>query len=251
MKQKSEQARLTELLLLLSLSLKPMTEITNLSSDVTELILSYLPIPTLVRASTVCKLWQSIISSTTFSATQTQTQTQSHPWFFLYGIHNTSSKNNQSFTFDPLSNRWLRLPTPTFPPHHYSLSCFLGADGFFLITAPNFTYSRILKRSWRSTSPLHFSRINPLLGVFDSGSLLPNFIVIGGVRFIGNLVDIEDRLAVEIYSPDSDSWQLRPPLPADFRSGNSSQSLSSALFKGRFSDEDRTGETTDGEGETE
>ncbi|XP_062022917.1 F-box/kelch-repeat protein At3g24760 [Rosa rugosa] len=212
-----------------------MTEITNLSSDVTELILSYLPIPTLVRASSVCKLWQSIISSTTFSATQTQTQTQSHPWFFLYGIHNTSSKNNQSFAFDPLSNRWLRLPTPTFPPHHYSHSCFLGADGFFLITAPNFTYSRILKRSWRSTSPLHFSRINPLLGVFDSsGSLLPNFIVVGGVRFIGNLVDIEDRLAVEIYSPDSDSWQLRPPLPADFRSGNSSQSLSSALFKGRF-----------------
>ncbi|KAM5563164.1 F-box/kelch-repeat protein [Rosa sericea] len=208
-----------------------MTEITNLSSDVTELILSYLPIPTLVRASTVCKLWQSIISSTTFSATQTQ----SHPWFFLYGIHNTSSKNNQSFAFDPLSNRWLRLPTPTFPPHHYSHSCFLGADGFFLITAPNFTYSRILKRSWRSTSPLHFSRINPLLGVFDSsGSLLPNFIVVGGVRFIGNLVDIEDRLAVEIYNPDSDSWQLGPPLPADFRSGNSSQSLSSALFKGRF-----------------
>ncbi|KAL6214398.1 hypothetical protein ACLB2K_013832 [Fragaria x ananassa] len=215
-----------------------MTEITSLSSDVTELILSYLPIPTLVRVSTVCKLWQYIISSTTFSATQIQTQTQSQPWFFLFGIHNTSSKNNQSFAFDPLSNRWLLLPSPTFPPHHhYSHSSFLGADGFFLITAPTFTYSRILKRSWHPTSPLHFSRINPLLGVFSSSSsasLLPNFIVVGGVRFIGNLVDIEDRLAVEIYNPDSDSWQLGPPLPADFRSGNSSQSLSSALFNGRF-----------------
>lgn len=63
---------------------------------------------------------------------------------------------------------------------------------------------------------------------------MPKFIVVGGVRIIGGLVDIEDRLAVEIYDPHSDSWELCPPLPADFRSGNSSQYLSSALFRGRF-----------------
>lgn len=39
---------------------------------------------------------------------------------------------------------------------------------------------------------------------------------------------------VEIYDPLSGSWELSPPLPADFRSGNSSSSLSSALFKGKF-----------------
>lgn len=54
-------------------------------------------------------------------------------------------------------------------------------------------------------------------------------------RFIGNLVDIEeDRLAAEIYDPSSDSWELGPPLPPEFRPGNSSQSLSSALFRNRF-----------------
>lgn len=41
-------------------------------------------------------------------------------------------------------------------------------------------------------------------------------------------------MAVEIYDPCTDSWQLCPPLPADFRSGNSSQTLSSALCKQRF-----------------
>lgn len=210
-----------------------MTEFSNLSSDLTELILSYLPIPTLIRASTVCKQWCSIISSPAFSATATQIYHQKHPWFFLYGLHNTSSRNNQSFAFDPLSNLWFRLPT--FPIHHQpASSCVLGADGFFLTTAPNFSYSRILKRAWHATSPLRFSRINPLLGVFGNGSGVPKFIVVGGVRFIGNLVDIEDRLAVEIYNPHLDSWELCPPLPADFRSGNSSQSLSSALFGGRF-----------------
>ncbi|PQM38752.1 F-box/kelch-repeat protein [Prunus yedoensis var. nudiflora] len=207
-----------------------MTAMSNLSSDVTELIFSYLPIPTLIRASTVCKLWHSIISSSTFS--QLFPQSQKYPWFFLYGIHNTSSNFNQSFAFDPVSNLWFRLPSPTFPSQS---SSFLGVDGFFLITAPFFTFSPILKRHLHSTSPLRFSRINPLVGVFDSGSSSPpSFIVVGGVRFIGNLVDIEDRLAVEIYNPNSDSWLLCPPLPADFRSGNSSQSLSSALFKRRF-----------------
>ncbi|KAI4354423.1 hypothetical protein L6164_003285 [Bauhinia variegata] len=58
--------------------------------------------------------------------------------------------------------------------------------------------------------------------------------MVGGVRFIGNLVDIGDRLDVEIYDPRFDSWELGPPLPADFRSGDSSLSLSSALFGGRF-----------------
>lgn len=213
-----------------------MSDFRNLSSDLTELILSYLPIPTLIRASTVCKLWYSIISSPTFSSIPTQTHHQKQPWFFLYGLHNTSSKNNQSFAFDPISNLWFILPTsPTHLGHLRSLSsCFIGTDGFFLTTAPNFSYSRILKQVWRVTSPLHFSRINPLLGVFDNGSGVPTFIVVGGVRFIGNLVDIEDRLAVEVYNPRLDSWELCPPLPADFRSGNSSQSLSSALFLGKF-----------------
>ncbi|PON65318.1 F-box domain containing protein [Trema orientale] len=212
-----------------------MTEFSNLTTDLTELILSYLPIPTLIRASTVCKLWYAIVSSLSFSSTTTQAHHHRNPWFFLYGLHNTSSKNNQSFAFDPVSNLWFRLPVLPTRHHQPTSSCFLGADGFFLTTAPNFAYSRILKRAWRVTPPLRFSRINPLLGVSDDGwRRVPRFIVVGGVRFIGNLVDIEDRLAVEIYNPDSDSWDLFPPLPADFRSGNSSQSLSSALFRGRF-----------------
>lgn len=39
---------------------------------------------------------------------------------------------------------------------------------------------------------------------------------------------------VEIYNPLLGYWELDPPLPLDFRSGNSSYSLSSSLFKGRL-----------------
>ncbi|XP_027350255.1 F-box/kelch-repeat protein At3g24760 [Abrus precatorius] len=208
-----------------------MTEITNLSSDLLELILSLLPIPTLLRASTVCKLWHSIISSSSFSILSNH---PNKPWFFLHGIHNISSKNNQSFAFDPSSNSWFLLPTPSTPQHHQPNTSFVGTNSFFFITAPNFLYTPILHPFWHSTPPLHFPRINPLLGVFNDHGKHPKFIVVGGVKFIGNLVDIEDRLDVEIYDPLLGSWELGPPLPADFRSGNSSSSLSSALFKGRF-----------------
>ncbi|XP_065876201.1 F-box/kelch-repeat protein At3g24760 [Euphorbia lathyris] len=199
----------------------------SLSSDLTELILSHLPIPSLLRASSVCKFWLSLISSPSFPSL-------SHhrlPWFFLHGLHNTSSKNNQSFAFDPFSNSWFRLPSSPFPSPD-----FIGSSGFLFSTAPSFSFSPVLKPRWITTSPLRFSRINPLVGVFFTRKTnsTPQFIVVGGVRFIGNLVDIEDRLAVEIYNPCRDCWDLCPPLPADFPSGNTSQTLSSALFRGKF-----------------
>ncbi|KDP26407.1 hypothetical protein JCGZ_17565 [Jatropha curcas] len=200
----------------------------TLSSDLTELILSHLPIPSLLRASAVCKLWHSLISAPSFRSLPYHHR----PWFFLHGLHNTSSKNNQSFAFDPSSDSWFRLPPFPILSHD-----FIGSNGFLFSTYPSsFFFSPVLKPRWKSTSPLRFSRINPLVGVFFNGTKdsKPQFIVVGGVRFIGNLVDIEERLNVEIYDPNCDTWDLLPPLPADFRSGNSSQTLSSALFKGRF-----------------
>ncbi|KAK6937667.1 F-box domain [Dillenia turbinata] len=205
------------------------SDITSLGSDLTELILSQLPIPSIVVASSVCKLWRSVITSPSFSSLVSK-----KPWFFLFGLNSIFSKNNQAFAFDPDSNSWIRLPVSL--SHQES---FIGSNGFFFTTTPstssiNFSYAQILKGVWRHTSPLKYSRCNPLVGVFKDSSGSPRFIVVGGVRFIGGLVDIEDRLAVEIYDPRFDSWELCPPLPVDFRSGNSSQWLSSALFREKF-----------------
>ncbi|XP_077229237.1 galactose oxidase/kelch repeat superfamily protein [Tasmannia lanceolata] len=204
-----------------------------LGSDLTELILSHLPIRSIVRASAVCKLWRSVVTQSSFSSRVSATK---KPWFFLCGQNNVVSRKNQAFGFDPESNEWIRLPTTLFPIPVQEES-FIGSGGFFFTTSSStcskFSYSPVLHGSWRETPPLRFSRCNPLVGVFSDSSGC-KFIVVGGVRFIGGLVDIEDRLAVEIYDPNSDSWDLCPPLPADFRSGNSSQWLSSALFKGKF-----------------
>lgn len=209
---------------------------TLLGSDLTALILSHLPIASIIRATAVCKLWRSIISTPSFS-NLLSTSAHHHPWFFLLGQSNILLKNNQSFAFDPDSNLWLPLPhSLLFPPPHYHHHSLIGSNGLVLSTTSSsrFLFSPILSKSWHLTSPLRFPRSNPLVGVFSDGSGSTKFIVVGGVRFIGGLVDIEDRLDVEIYTPNLDAWELCPPLPVDFRSGNSSQWLCSALYKGKF-----------------
>ncbi|XP_009787805.2 F-box/kelch-repeat protein At3g24760, partial [Nicotiana tabacum] len=192
-------------------------------------ILSYLPIRSIVIASSVCKNWNSIITSSSFT---TRISATKKSWLFLCGQNNIFIKNNQPFAFDPDANKWITLPTSTL----LSQDFFIGSNGFFFATSQNFSFKPTLNGSWVQTSPLKFSRCNPLVDVYYKNGLNhePRFIVVGGVRFVGGLVEIEDRLAVEIYNPNLDFWELCPPLPADFRSGNSSQWSCSSLLKGKF-----------------
>lgn len=204
----------------------------RLNSDITEVVLSRLPVSSIVRSCIVCKHWYSLITQPSFTA---RLRVCKKPWFFLYGQNNIFLKNNQAFGFDPEANEWIRLPTSSFP-QPCAEDSLAGSGGFLFATTGSdcsrFCYAPVLKSSWKVTAPLRFSRRQPLVGVFKEGHY--GFIVVGGVRFIGGLVDIEDRLAVEIYDSSKDSWELCAPLPADFRSGNSSQWLTSALLKGKF-----------------
>lgn len=98
-----------------------------LGTDLTELIFSHLPIKSIARAAAVCKLWHSIISTTSFSA---RFSAAKKPWFFLFGQNNIFVKNNQAFAFDPESNEWIKLPTSLFPfPPSQQESSFTGSGG--------------------------------------------------------------------------------------------------------------------------
>lgn len=88
------------------------TSFDHIGSDLTELILSLLPIRSIVRAAAVCKPWRSIVTSAAFSRRVSATK---KPWLFLYGQNNIFLKNNQAFAFDPESNEWIKLPTALIP----------------------------------------------------------------------------------------------------------------------------------------
>ncbi|KAK1266356.1 F-box/kelch-repeat protein [Acorus gramineus] len=190
-----------------------------LGPDITELILSHLPLRSIVIASAVCKQWRSAVTHPSFSSLAALSRPPK-PWFFLYGLNNVFTKNNQAFAFDPDSSTWSRLPT--------SDDDVSGSAGFLFSADHSLRFSPLLLRRplWRQTPPLRVSRSNPLIGVIGPPGRPSSFVVVGGVKYIGGLVDIEDGLAVEVYDVGSDSWDLCPPMPPEFRSHR----LSSAVI---------------------
>ncbi|KAJ8490400.1 hypothetical protein OPV22_012121 [Ensete ventricosum] len=184
----------------------------RLSCDLVDLIFSCLPLRSVVVAGAVCRQWRAVVSDPGFAAGAAAYRRR-RPWFFLYGQNNVVVSKNQAFGFDPDAGEWIALPSS---PSALHVDCFAGAGGFFFATTSStrFCYAPLLRGPWRETSPLFFSRCNPLVGVFFAAGGQRRFVVVGGARFIGGLVDIEDPLAVEIYDPATDSWELCPPSPA-------------------------------------
>ncbi|WOK94924.1 hypothetical protein Cni_G03629 [Canna indica] len=203
----------------------------RLSVDVVELILSYLPLRSAVVASAVCRQWHAVVSDPGF-ASRADSSRRRRPWLFLYGQNNVVLRKSQAFGFDPDSDAWIALPPS---PSAIHVDCFAGAGGFFFATTSTtrLCYAPLLRGPWRETSPLRFSRCNPLVGVFSAPGGRRQFIVVGGGR-IGGLVDLDDPLAVEIYDPASDAWELCAPMPTEFLRGNSSHWLTAALIGNRF-----------------
>lgn len=58
---------------------------------------------------------------------------------------------------------------------------------------------------------------------FPDGSGSIKFIMVGGVKSISELVDVEGRLMVENYTSSLGAWEPCPLLPVHSRSGKSSQ----------------------------
>ncbi|XP_073015960.1 F-box/kelch-repeat protein At3g24760-like [Primulina eburnea] len=194
-----------------------------LGSDLIESILSRLPITSILRAASVCKLWNSIIRSSSFK-TLVFDSGLFPSWLFLLG-RNT----HPLLAFDPESNDWIRFSTET----GLSRDSFIASSAFIFSPSPEkFSFRPVFDGRLCQTSPLTFPRCNPLIGVYygPDFSKQARFIVVGGISSLNE----EDCLAVEIFSPDENYWELCQPLNEIFQPGNSAQSLCSSLFKGKF-----------------
>ncbi|KAL2238671.1 F-box/kelch-repeat protein At3g24760 [Sesamum indicum] len=214
-----------------SQSQKTVSNMDFLGPDLTELILARLPIPSVIQASAVCKLWNSIINSNSFKTRASDSRRP--PWFFLCGQNKSFLSRNQAFAFDPESDSWIKLPMITL----LSKDSLAASNGFFFSTCPGkFSFKPGFNGLWRQTSTPIFSRSSSLIGAYivPHCSKPARFVVVGGIKSVDALADVVGCLAVEIYNPHHDSWELCSPLPEIFRPGNSSKLLCSALFRGKF-----------------
>ncbi|KAL0419667.1 UNVERIFIED_CONTAM: F-box/kelch-repeat protein [Sesamum radiatum] len=184
-----------------SLPQKTVSNWDSLGQDLTELILACLPIPSVIQASAVCKLWNSVINSYSFKTRVSDSRRP--PWLFLCGQNKSFLNRNQAFAFDPESDSWIKLPIIALLSKNLSAA----SNGFFFSTCPGkFSFKPVFNGMWRQTSTEMYKA----------------------------LADVQGCLAVEIYNPHRDSWELCPPLPEIFRPGNSSKLLCSSLFRGKL-----------------
>ncbi|CAL5027911.1 unnamed protein product [Urochloa decumbens] len=224
----------------------------RLGGDMTALILSKLPLRSMLRASAVCKAWRA--AAIRASTLPRHGRRRTHPWLFLHGRSNgvlPHAGRRNAFAFDPDEpSSWVSF---TLPPD------FVAGAGGFAFAAPSpsrLAFAPLLRElcggitAMRHAPPLASPRYNnPVVaavaapGSRDGERLL--LLVAGGGGFPGGLVDIDDHLPTELYECDHHGdaaagvWVQCAPLPEELgsaasSSSSSSLSISPALVGGRF-----------------
>uniref|UniRef100_A0A804NFT9 F-box domain-containing protein n=1 Tax=Zea mays TaxID=4577 RepID=A0A804NFT9_MAIZE len=116
--------------------------------DILERIFTFLPIASMMRATSVCKRWHDIICSRRFLWTHMLPQ---RPWYFMF----TSNKTAAGYAFDPILRKWYDLELPyidkssCFISSSCGLVCFMDNDNRNTISVCN----PITKHSRRLLEP--------------------------------------------------------------------------------------------------
>lgn len=84
--------------------------------ELLEAVIARLPIPTFFRFRTVCRNWNSLLSSPTFSQLCAQVS-QAQPWFYAACYDTFGGLNVEvGVTYDPCAKKWRYLPIPSLQP---------------------------------------------------------------------------------------------------------------------------------------
>ncbi|CAA7025517.1 unnamed protein product [Microthlaspi erraticum] len=176
----------------------------DLSEDVLEKVLSWLPTSCFFRMSSVCKRWKSTQSSKSFNLACSQIPRRD-PWFFMIG----TDLNPSSFVFDSTENSWKNLNHRNnfllhrrdFTPVASSggLLCFRSStSGEFLLRNPLTGSSRHLPPPI-SNKPLQAVAMTTLTPSSSSYKL---------VTISGEIPNLTFR----IYDSNSDTWSKNQQL---------------------------------------
>lgn len=201
----------------------------ELPEDLLEAIIARLPISTFFHFRLVCRKWNSLLTSPTFSQHCAQVPA-SHPWFYTI----THENINTGALYDPSMKKWRHPATPSLPPKVIllpvasagGLVCFLDiGHRYFYVCNP-------LTHSWKelpSRSVKVWSRL--AIGMIQNGK--------------GYMIIWVDRDGeYEIYDSQKNLWtrpgrnlpsNIKPPLALNFRSH--SVSIGPRIYFMRFDPE--------------
>lgn len=96
-----------------------------LPDDLLERILSYLPVPGIFRAGSVCKRWNEIVNSRRFLWNFSRVLSQK-PWYFMF----TSSDEPFRYAYDPLLKKWYGIELPRIETPNWFIASSCGLVSF-------------------------------------------------------------------------------------------------------------------------
>lgn len=185
----------------------------ELPEDLLEAVIARLPISTFFRFRSVCRKWNSLLSSPSFSEHCAQVP-KSHPWFYTITHENV----NTAAIYDPSTKKWRHPTIPTLPPKVIllpvasagGLVCFLDiGHRYFYVCNP-------LTHSWKELPARSFkvwSRVAIGMMTTQEGNAYK-------ILWVGRDGEFE------IYDSLEDSWSrpgsfppsMKLPLSLNFRS---------------------------------
>ncbi|KAK7258547.1 hypothetical protein RIF29_24127 [Crotalaria pallida] len=86
-----------------------LSALANLPEDLFKIILTYLPVESIIIASSVCKRWHNVVTSKSFKFNLSNVPPQK-PWYFMF----TSSGTNvpMGYAYDPIFQKWNKIQLP-------------------------------------------------------------------------------------------------------------------------------------------
>ncbi|CAN6464693.1 unnamed protein product [Victoria cruziana] len=171
--------------------------------DLLEVVIARLPVSTFFRFRSVCRKWNSLLSSNSFSQQCAQVQ-QPCPWFYTITHENT----NSGAMYNPSLKKWHHPPMPAFPAKGIvlpvtsagGLVCFLdiGHRNFFVCNPLTRAFKALPSRSVRDWSRLAVG-MTLTAGSTESGY---------------EIVWLETSGDYEVYDSVSNSWTRPGNLPS-------------------------------------
>ncbi|KAL9691462.1 hypothetical protein QQ045_011886 [Rhodiola kirilowii] len=182
--------------------------------DLFEAVIARLPVPTFFRFRSVCRKWNSILTSSSFSR-QCDLVQPSQPWFYTI-----THENDGSAMYDPCSKKWYQVILPPTPVKSFGLPV-ASAGGLVCcldIRHKKFQVLNPLTRSCKELPPLSAKVWSQYaVGMTSKGNSSTM-----GYKILWLKSDGEH----EIYDSEKDSWScpgsmmssVRLPLCLNFQS---------------------------------
>ncbi|CAH1443500.1 unnamed protein product [Lactuca virosa] len=185
----------------------------NLPSDLLSNIFSYLPPPSIPRATSVCRHWR---NSARAATRDTRRHHHHPPWFIAL----PTNKNHFCFIHNPIENTWHSLNLKHVPTLIKPVST-IGGHGLILFKSTGgapvqLSVCNPFTGQFGQLPPLQKPRTNPAVGIIEVCPGQFKVYVAGGMSEVASGGAASYESTLEMFDSDVKKWTIVGSMPVEF-----------------------------------